>query len=204
MCLMRRLFFAMFFSAALAGCNGAHSASVAPMPPFGDARNKVVPQSEGSSVDLDRVYTTGNGAEQAVFHADTSTMKLVHAQSISASAYATVVRNDAPTAYYRLGEVGSVASDSSGNSKNGTDVALNHAYSGVVFNAANAMLYAATASYCDISPRKGRVAAIDTGTATLTNTFFPAATEHGGSGSGGGIWGPAPRQSIPQRTTSSS
>ncbi len=87
---MRRLFFAMFFSAALAGCNGAHSASVAPMPPFGDARNKVVPQSEGSSVDLDRVYTTGNGAEQAVFHADTSTMKLVHAQSISASAYEVV------------------------------------------------------------------------------------------------------------------
>lgn len=72
----------------------------------------------------------------------------------------------------------------------GADVTRDHAYSGVVLNPANGTLYAATASYCDFSPWKGRLAAIDTLTATLTNTFFPAASQYGGSGSGRGIWGP--------------
>jgi outer membrane protein assembly factor BamB len=70
-------------------------------------------------------------------------------------------------------------------------VSQNHAYSGLVFNSSNRMLYASTASICDISPWQGRIVAINTANATLVNSFFPAATAYGGTGSGGGIWGPA-------------
>lgn len=73
----------------------------------------------------------------------------------------------------------------------GATVSQNHQYSGVVLNPSNGMLYASTASYCDISPWQGRVAAIDTSTATLVQSFFPASVAYGGTGSGGGIWGPA-------------
>jgi outer membrane protein assembly factor BamB len=69
------------------------------------------------------------------------------------------------------------------------DVAHNTAYSGLVLNPANGFLYAGTASYCDFSPWQGRIAEISTG-GSLGNVFFPAATAVGGSGVGGGIWGP--------------
>ena len=52
------------------------------------------------------------------------------------------------------------------------------------YNASNGLLYATTSSTCDISPWYGRVAAINTSSATLVNTFY---TEQGSSG--GGIWG---------------
>lgn len=73
----------------------------------------------------------------------------------------------------------------------GANVSQNHAYSGVVFNHNNGMLYASTASYCDNSPWQGRIAAINTAGPSLTGQFFPASTAYGGTGSGGGIWGPA-------------
>lgn len=57
-------------------------------------------------------------------------------------------------------------------------------YAGLTFNPANGMLYAETSSTCDISPWHGRIAAINAGSATVVNTFFPAQ-----GASGGSIWG---------------
>jgi outer membrane protein assembly factor BamB len=52
------------------------------------------------------------------------------------------------------------------------------------YNPANGLLYATTGSTCDISPWNGRVAAINTSTAAVVNTFFPLQ-----GNSGGGVWG---------------
>lgn len=60
-----------------------------------------------------------------------------------------------------------------------------HIYSALTYNAANGMLYAETAGYCDITPYQGRVVAIDTSTASIAATFKPAS----GTNNGGGIWG---------------
>ncbi len=60
----------------------------------------------------------------------------------------------------------------------------NFAYGGLTYNPANHMLYVPTSSTCDISPWYGRITAINTGTATIVGTFFPAQGT-----SGGGIWG---------------
>lgn len=57
-------------------------------------------------------------------------------------------------------------------------------YAGLTFNPANGVLYAETSSTCDISPWYGRISAINTSTAAVINTFFPAQ-----GASGGGIWG---------------
>lgn len=57
-------------------------------------------------------------------------------------------------------------------------------HTAVNYNANNGMLYTTTSSTCDISPWYGRVAAIDTSSGSLVNTFYPAQ-----GNSGGGIWG---------------
>jgi outer membrane protein assembly factor BamB len=51
-------------------------------------------------------------------------------------------------------------------------------------NFAGGLLYATTASSCDISPWHGRVAAIDTRSAALAQTFYTVP-----GSSGGGVWG---------------
>lgn len=56
-------------------------------------------------------------------------------------------------------------------------------YAGLTLNPANGVLYAETATTCDISPWFGRIDAINTSTASIINTFFPAQ-----GASGGGIW----------------
>lgn len=61
---------------------------------------------------------------------------------------------------------------------------LNFIYSALSYNPSNKMLYVETSSTCDISPWFGRITAIDTTTASVVNTFFPAQGV-----SGGGIWG---------------
>ena len=75
---------------------------------------------------------------------------------------------------------------------------LNFIYSGLTYNPANGMLYAETSTTCDISPWFGRIVAIDTAAARVTNTFFPAQ-----GASGGGIWGFGGASIDPQRTTCS-
>src|SRR5579872_2627225 len=60
----------------------------------------------------------------------------------------------------------------------------NFIYSALTYNHENHTLYAETSSTCDISPWYGRIAAINTTTAAITNTFYPAQGV-----SGGGIWG---------------
>ncbi len=68
--------------------------------------------------------------------------------------------------------------------------AQNHVYSGVAFNPSNGTLYVSTASYCDTSPWQGSITAINSASGSVGNTFYPASTLYGGTGSGGGIWGP--------------
>jgi len=60
----------------------------------------------------------------------------------------------------------------------------NFIYSALTYNPANHLLYAETSSTCDISPWFGRISAIDTSSASILSTFFPAQ-----GASGGGIWG---------------
>lgn len=62
-----------------------------------------------------------------------------------------------------------------------------HIYSALTYNAANGLLYAETAGYCDITPYQGRIVAINTSSASIAATFQPA---FAGS-NGGGIWGAA-------------
>ena len=63
-------------------------------------------------------------------------------------------------------------------------VVQDHIYGAVTYNPANGMLYAETASYCDIAPWHGRITAIDTASASIVATFYPAAPYEGA-----GIWG---------------
>jgi hypothetical protein len=63
------------------------------------------------------------------------------------------------------------------------------AHTAVTYVKANHTLYAGTGSTCDISPWKGRVAAVDVSSRTLTNTFYPTWGYGGKAYSGGGIWG---------------
>ena len=63
-------------------------------------------------------------------------------------------------------------------------VAQEHIYSALTYNAANDILYAATASYCDDTPYDGRLVAIDAASGTVAATFMPVT-----STSGGGMWG---------------
>jgi outer membrane protein assembly factor BamB len=58
-------------------------------------------------------------------------------------------------------------------------------HGGLNYNPANHLLYATSSSTCDITPWFGRVVAINTQSATVAGTFFPAQGQ-----SGGGIWGP--------------
>ena len=77
-----------------------------------------------------------------------------------------------------------------GAEQNGWPVAIGSAtghdfiYSGLTYNPANHFLYATSSSTCDISPWFGRIAALNTQTAAVVNTFYPAQ-----GASGGGIWG---------------
>ncbi len=64
------------------------------------------------------------------------------------------------------------------------NVAQEHIYSALTYNAANDILYAATASYCDDTPYDGRLVAIDAASGTVAATFMPVT-----STSGGGMWG---------------
>ncbi len=57
-------------------------------------------------------------------------------------------------------------------------------YAGLTYNPANKLLYAETASTCDISPWHGLIASIDTSSAVITGTFYPSQ-----GASGGSIWG---------------
>lgn len=63
---------------------------------------------------------------------------------------------------------------------------LEHVYGAI--NIFNGKLYAAAASYCDLGKYKGRVLAVDTATARVTEQFIPTG-EPGPAG--GGIWGMA-------------
>ena len=54
--------------------------------------------------------------------------------------------------------------------------------------APSGLLYAGTGSTCDISPWRGRVAAVDTHSMTLAGTFFTTFGQ-GANYSGGGVWG---------------
>jgi hypothetical protein len=53
---------------------------------------------------------------------------------------------------------------------------------------ASGTLYLGTGSTCDISSWRGRLAAVDVGSMTLADTFFPVYNQ-GGAYSGGGVWG---------------
>ena len=65
-----------------------------------------------------------------------------------------------------------------------SQVVQDHIYAAVTYNPANGMLYAETGSYCDIAPWHGRITAIDTSSASIVATFYPAAPYEGA-----GIWG---------------
>lgn len=60
----------------------------------------------------------------------------------------------------------------------------NHIYSGLALNPANGLLYVTTGSFCDSGTWNGRIDAIDTASATIADTFFPATPY-----TGDGIWG---------------
>jgi hypothetical protein len=60
-----------------------------------------------------------------------------------------------------------------------------HIYSALTYNAANGLLYAETAGYCDITPYQGRIVAINASSASIAATFLPASA----GSSGGGVWG---------------
>ncbi|MGZ3505949.1 MAG: outer membrane protein assembly factor BamB family protein, partial [Vulcanimicrobiaceae bacterium] len=59
-----------------------------------------------------------------------------------------------------------------------------HVYGALTYNPATHLIYAGTGGYCDFTPYQGRVAAIDTTTHALVQTFFTS-----GSFSGAGVWG---------------
>lgn len=60
----------------------------------------------------------------------------------------------------------------------------NHIYGALSFNPSNKLLYVETGSLCDLNTWNGRIAAINTTTASIVSTFFPASPYNGG-----GIWG---------------
>lgn len=65
-----------------------------------------------------------------------------------------------------------------------------HIYGALALN--NGMLYAYTASLCDVAPWHGRIVAISTATHNVVAAFFPGRSGSGKSGTaycGGGIWG---------------
>jgi outer membrane protein assembly factor BamB len=61
---------------------------------------------------------------------------------------------------------------------------LNHVYGALAYNPSNGLLYAETASLCDSNSWNGRIVAVNTSSATIAATFFPAAPY-----AGAGIWG---------------
>ena len=61
----------------------------------------------------------------------------------------------------------------------------NFIYGGLTYNPANQTLYVGTSSTCDIVPYTGRLDAINTATASVLNTFYPAQQPN----LGGGVWG---------------
>ncbi len=61
----------------------------------------------------------------------------------------------------------------------------NFVYGGLTFNPSNQTLYVGTSSTCDIVPYTGRLTAINTTTAGIVNTFYPAQQPN----LGGGVWG---------------
>ena len=61
----------------------------------------------------------------------------------------------------------------------------NAVWAGLTYNPANNLIYVETASEgCDVLPWQGRIEAINTNTATIVGTFYPAQGNNGG-----GIWG---------------
>ena len=61
----------------------------------------------------------------------------------------------------------------------------NAVWGGLTYNPANGLLYVETASEgCDVVPWQGRIVAVNTSTATIVGTFYPAQ-----GNIGGGIWG---------------
>jgi len=76
----------------------------------------------------------------------------------------------------------------------GADVgapSTDHIYGALTLNPSNGMLYAYTASFCDVPPWHGRIVAISTAAHDVVAAFFPAQAS-GPSGTnycGGGIWG---------------
>jgi outer membrane protein assembly factor BamB len=72
-----------------------------------------------------------------------------------------------------------------------TTPSTDHIYSALVYNPANRLLYASTASLCDKGVWNGRSVAINTATAAITSSFFPAsAPPYQNNGYyGDGIWG---------------
>lgn len=59
-----------------------------------------------------------------------------------------------------------------------------HIYGALTFNPSNGLLYVETASFCDNPTWNGRIVAINTSTAAITATFYPAMPYNGA-----GIWG---------------
>jgi hypothetical protein len=66
----------------------------------------------------------------------------------------------------------------------GTSPGLDFPHGGLNYNPTNHLLYATTASNCDVTPWHGRVAVVDTVAASQLGAFFTIPGQ-----SGGGIWG---------------
>jgi outer membrane protein assembly factor BamB len=67
-----------------------------------------------------------------------------------------------------------------------SDALDNHIYSALTLNLHTGMLYVETASLCDHGTWNGRIVAINTSTASIAETFYPASPY-----TGAGIWGTA-------------
>jgi hypothetical protein len=65
-----------------------------------------------------------------------------------------------------------------------TDPNHNAVWAGLTFNPANGLIYVETGSPCEVIPWLGRIVAINTSTATIAGTFYPAQGNNGG-----GVWG---------------
>ncbi len=63
---------------------------------------------------------------------------------------------------------------------------IDFAHTGLTLN--NGTLYVGTGSTCDLSSWRGRMAAVNVGSMTLGNTFYPTYNQ-GAAYSGGGVWG---------------
>jgi outer membrane protein assembly factor BamB len=148
------------------------------------------------------LYATSGGGEAVAINADTGAILWKHQMSTASymcgsgtysfGADGTPVLDRAKNRIYASDGAANVhaLNMSSGAEITGWPINIaapashNFIYGALTYNKANHTLYAETSSTCDISPWYGRITAINTTSATITNTFYPAQ-----GASGGGIWG---------------